>query len=224
MACWKICAGAGRRQLGDPEAGRAVAADRDPPGRAGGGGRHSRRRVQRAAGLRRDGGPGARPPHGCRRAGLHRLDRGRQVLPEILRRIQHEAGLAGMRRQVAEHRAGRRAESRRRRPPHRLRHLVQPGRGLHRGLAPDRRGQDQGRSSSRRSWRSARRCSRAIRSTPRPRWAPWSTRPRRKRVMGYIDAGKKEGAKLKMGGKQVHIDNAGALHSSRPCSTRSTTR
>ncbi len=30
-----------------------------------------------------------------------------------------------------------------------------------------------------------------------------------KRVMGYIDAGQKEGAKLKMGGKQVHIDNAG---------------
>ena len=30
-----------------------------------------------------------------------------------------------------------------------------------------------------------------------------------KRVMGYIEAGQKEGAKLKMGGKQVHIDNAG---------------
>ena len=42
-------------------------------------------------------------------------------------------------------------------PAHRLRHLVQPGRGLHRRLAPDRRGHDQGRSSSRRSWRSARR-------------------------------------------------------------------
>ena len=32
-----------------------------------------------------------------------------------------------------------------------------------------------------------------------------------KRVMGYIDAGKKEGAKLAMGGKQVHIDNAGSF-------------
>ena len=63
----------------------------------------------------------------------------------LLRRIQHEAGLAGVRRQVAQHRAGRRAQPRRRRAPHRLRHLVQPGRGLHRGLAPDRRGQDQGR-------------------------------------------------------------------------------
>jgi acyl-CoA reductase-like NAD-dependent aldehyde dehydrogenase len=30
-----------------------------------------------------------------------------------------------------------------------------------------------------------------------------------KRVMGYIDAGQKEGAKLAMGGKQVHVDNAG---------------
>ena len=76
---------------------------------------------------------------------------------QLLRRIQHEAGLAGVRRQVAQHRAGRRAQPRYRRPAHRLRHLVQPGRGLHRGLPPDRRGQDQGRSSSRRSWRSARR-------------------------------------------------------------------
>ena len=32
-----------------------------------------------------------------------------------------------------------------------------------------------------------------------------------KRVMGYIDAGQKEGAKLAMGGKQVHIDNAGSF-------------
>jgi acyl-CoA reductase-like NAD-dependent aldehyde dehydrogenase len=32
-----------------------------------------------------------------------------------------------------------------------------------------------------------------------------------KRVMGYIEAGQKEGAKLKMGGKQVHIDNAGSF-------------
>jgi acyl-CoA reductase-like NAD-dependent aldehyde dehydrogenase len=32
-----------------------------------------------------------------------------------------------------------------------------------------------------------------------------------KRVMGYIDAGNKEGAKLRMGGKQVHIDNAGSF-------------
>jgi acyl-CoA reductase-like NAD-dependent aldehyde dehydrogenase len=32
-----------------------------------------------------------------------------------------------------------------------------------------------------------------------------------KRVMGYIEAGQKEGAKLTMGGKQVHIDNAGSF-------------
>ena len=44
--------GTGRRQFGDPEAGRAVAADRDPAGRAGRRGRHPRGRVQRVAGLR----------------------------------------------------------------------------------------------------------------------------------------------------------------------------
>ena len=32
-----------------------------------------------------------------------------------------------------------------------------------------------------------------------------------RRVMGYIDVGQKEGAKLAMGGKQVRIDNAGAF-------------
>ena len=32
-----------------------------------------------------------------------------------------------------------------------------------------------------------------------------------KRVMGYIDVGQKEGARLAMGGKQVHIDNAGSF-------------
>jgi acyl-CoA reductase-like NAD-dependent aldehyde dehydrogenase len=32
-----------------------------------------------------------------------------------------------------------------------------------------------------------------------------------KRVMGYIEAGQKEGAKLRMGGKQVHVDNAGSF-------------
>ncbi len=32
-----------------------------------------------------------------------------------------------------------------------------------------------------------------------------------RRVMGYIDAGQKEGARLAMGGKQVHVDNAGSF-------------
>jgi len=32
-----------------------------------------------------------------------------------------------------------------------------------------------------------------------------------KRVMGYIEAGKKEGAELKMGGERTYIDNAGAF-------------
>jgi acyl-CoA reductase-like NAD-dependent aldehyde dehydrogenase len=31
------------------------------------------------------------------------------------------------------------------------------------------------------------------------------------RVMGYIEAGRKEGAELKMGGKRVHVDNAGCF-------------
>ena len=150
-------AGAGRRQLGDPEARRAVAAHR----RRGWPSWRPRPASPRACSTccRASARPRARRSAATwmSTSGLHRLDRGRQVLPALLRRIEHEAGLAGVRRQVAQHRAGRRAQSRLRRAPHRLRHLVQPGRGLHRGLAPDRRGQDQGWRSSRRSWRSARR-------------------------------------------------------------------
>ena len=67
-----------------------------------------------------------------------------------------------------EHRHGRLPGSRRRGDRGGLGHLLQPGRGLQRGLAPDRRGIDQGRSCSRRSAASARSCSRATRWIPRP--------------------------------------------------------
>ncbi len=73
--------------------------------------------LQRRAGLRRDRRPGARPPHGRGHDRLHRLDRGRQVLPPLLRRVEHEAGRARVRRQVAEHRHRRLRRPRRRRAP-----------------------------------------------------------------------------------------------------------
>ena len=116
-------AGAGRGQLGHPQARRADPALRDLGRRVGLSGRHSRRRVQRPAGFRRDRGPGARPPRGRRLRDLHGLGRGRQDVHEILGRVQHEAGLARMRRQVAPGGA-RRLRSRPRGPGRRQGHLL----------------------------------------------------------------------------------------------------
>ena len=53
-------------------------------------------------------------------------------------------------------------------------------------------------TSSRRRRRTS--SSRAIRSIPRSAWARWSPASQQKRVLGYIDIGKKEGAKLQFGG------------------------
>ena len=83
--------------------------------------------LERGAGLRRNRGPGPRPPYGRRRRRLYRFRRGRQALHEVLRRVQHEAGLAGVRRQDPEHRHGRCPGSRRRGDGGGLGDLLQPG-------------------------------------------------------------------------------------------------
>ena len=76
----------------------------------------------------------ARQPPRRRQDRLHRLDRGRQDHPRRHRRLGQEA-LARARRQVALHRV-RRCRSRQRRRRRGRRHLVQPGPGLLRRLAP----------------------------------------------------------------------------------------
>jgi 4-guanidinobutyraldehyde dehydrogenase / NAD-dependent aldehyde dehydrogenase len=61
------------------------------------GGSAGRRAAGRAR-LRRDRGPGARPPHGRRPRRVHGLDRGRQALPALLGGVEHEAACARVRR------------------------------------------------------------------------------------------------------------------------------
>ena len=122
-----------RRLHGGAEAGRVHAADGDPVRRdlrtrwrAQGRGQHRPWRTR--------GGRGDRQPSRHRQDRLHRLVRGRQDHPQGDRRLGQEA-VAGARRQVGLHRLrGRRSRQRGRGAGRR--HLVQPGPGLLRRLAP----------------------------------------------------------------------------------------
>ena len=83
--------GARDRQQRRAEARRAVAAHRAPARRAGLGGGDPRGGAPGRPRLRRDRRPGARPSPGRRHDRVHRLDGGRQVLPALLGRVEHEA-------------------------------------------------------------------------------------------------------------------------------------
>ena len=132
-------AGAGRREHRRPQAGLDDAAVRPalrrrlPPGRPAAG----RRQHPDRAGRGRDV---AGHPSGRRQGRLHRLDRDRQA--HRPRRRGHGQGADPRARwQGRQHRVRRRAA----RPGgrgHRQRHLLQPGRGVLRGVAPARPGID----------------------------------------------------------------------------------
>jgi len=81
------------------------------------------------------------------------------------------------------------------------RHLRQPGRGLQRRLAPAGTG-GAGRHLHRTLQEAGGRIVPAGRSArpPPPRWDPMVTQEQQKRVLGYIEAGQADGAKLAMGG------------------------
>ena len=109
------------------------------------GGRSPRRRAAGGARVRRDRRTGARPPYGRRHDRVHRLHRGRQVLPPLLGRVEHEARRARVRRQVAAHRDARLRRPRRRSDGGGVGRLLQPGRGLQRRLPAARARRGQGR-------------------------------------------------------------------------------
>ena len=69
--------------------------------------------LERRAGLRARGGPGAGPPPGRRQDRLHGLGRGRAALPGLRRGVQRQAGRARARRQEPARRARRRRPRRR---------------------------------------------------------------------------------------------------------------
>ena len=68
--------------------------------------------AERRAGPRRDRRPGDRPPHGRRQGRVHRVERGREVLPRLRGRVEHEGRPARVRRQVPERGLRRRARRR----------------------------------------------------------------------------------------------------------------
>ena len=110
---------------------------------------------------------------GRRQGRLHRLDRGRQAHPQGDRRHRQGAHPRA-RRQGRQHRVrGRGARPGGR--GHRQRHLLQPGRGVLRRLAPARPGIDRGAARSRSSRTACRRSASATRSTRTPTSGP-STR------------------------------------------------
>ena len=135
--------------------------------------------LQRRARARRGRRRGHRPPHGRRHDRVHRLDRGRQVLPALLRRVEHEARLARVRRQDAEHRASPTARTST--PPPKAAAFgifYNQGEVCNAGSRLIVRPRRQGRPA--RADREGRRpaCSRATRWIPRRAWARWSTAPR----------------------------------------------
>ena len=137
------------------------------------------------------------------------LDRGRQALPALLGRVEHEARRARVRRQVAAHRDEGVRRPRCGRHGRRVGRLLQPGRGLQRGLAAARPLDGQGRAAreGRRRSRSASR--RATRSTRRRGWARSSTRRSSTECSATSSPGKTEGAGLHLGGSRVREDTGG---------------
>ncbi len=137
MLAWKIAPAlaAGNTVVLKPAEYHAAHRARLRRGLHGGG--PARRRRQHRHRRRRDRCADRRA-QGHRQDRLHRLDRGRPHHPEGDGRHGQEA-LARARRQVALHRL-RRRRPRQRGRRRRRRHLVQPGPGLLRRLAPDRAG------------------------------------------------------------------------------------
>ena len=105
-----------------------------------------------------------------------------------------------------QHRAGRRP-TRCRGPTHRLRHLVQPGEVCTAGsrLIVETRSRT---PSSRRSWRSASDDA-GDPLTPRPRWAPWSTRSRPS--ASWASSTPAEGRRQARWRQGIRVDNAGSF-------------
>ena len=174
MASWKVgpALAAGNSVVLKPAEQSPLSALR--LGRARRRGGDPRWRAPGRAGLRRDGRPGDRPAHRRRHGRVHRLDRGRQALPPLLGRVEHEARRARVRRQVAAHRdAG----------------LRRPGRGreggrVGRSSTTRARSATPGRASS--STRPSRTsCSRG--SSPSPRGSSRATRSTRDQMGAIVD-------------------------------------
>ena len=222
MASWKLGPGPGdrqqRRQLAEQSPLTAPGSPSWPRRRG------SPRGCPVSCPASRDRRPGARPPPRRRHDRVHRLDGGRQVLPALLGRVEHERLALECGGQVPAHRDAGVRRPRRGRDVRRLGCLPQPGRGVQRGLEAARARSGEGRAT-----REGRRRRRADppRRPARPEDADGGDRRRDRllgRVLGYIETGKDEGAGP-TGGARVR-EETGATTSSRrsstppPCRTR----
>ncbi len=99
-------------------------------------------------------------------------------------------------------------------------HLLQPGRGLHRCLAPPRARHHCGRRSSTSCSRSPSASCRATRLSPRPASAPWS-QPSRCRRRCATSKAPSATAPRSASAASARVSTAAASTSSRPCSTTS---
>ena len=206
-------AGAGRRQLGDPEAGRAVAAHRDsrsPSSRPRPASRKAcstccrasaRPRARRSAATWTSTwwpSP-ARPRSASTSCSYSGESNMKQVWLECGGKSPNIVLADAPDLDVAAQRAG-------------LRHLLQPGRGLHRGLAPDRRGQDQGRVPREGRCAIGRRCMPGDPLDPKTQMGAMVDETQTKRVHG-LHRGRQEGRRRssRCGGKRVDSDNDGCF-------------
>ena len=97
-------------------------------------------RLQRAARVRPGHRPGARAAHGRRLHRVHRFDAHRQADARVLGAVEHEARVARVRREVAEHHPRGLSRPRSSRRSRGVGDLLQPGRNVLGRIAPDRRG------------------------------------------------------------------------------------
>ena len=204
-----------RRQHRRPQAGidhaaqRAAVRRRVRPGGPAAGHRQHRHRTRRR-------GDAPRDPSRGRQGGVHRLDRDRpQDLPG---RGRHRQGAdPGARWQGGQHRVRRRAA----RPGgrgHRQRHLLQPGRGLLRGLAAARPGVDRGAARSTSSRTASRPSVSAIRWTRTPTSGRSTRRASWRRSPSWSRAGSTRG---RTSISRPATCPTAATSSARPCSPTS---
>ena len=210
MQAWKWGPALATRLHGRPEARRADAADRAARRRAGSGSRLPRRRRQHRPRLRRDRRRRDRRAHGRRQGRLHRRapksasSSCRPPRRRNLKRVTLELGGKSPNIVFADADLDAAVEGAHFAP------LLQPGPVLLRRLRlfVEEKVHDEFVEKMLKKVEDDARS--ATRSTPTRRKGPQVSQEQFDNVMGYIDAGKKAGAKLLTGGNRV--GNAGLLH------------
>ena len=151
----------------------------------------------------------ARPPSRRRQDRVHRLDRGRQVAPARGRRDGRQGDLARARRQEPAGRPRRRRRPRRPRLGDRLGDLLQQRPDLQRRLAARSSIARSARSSSSGSRRSGAKLAPGEPLDPATRLGAIVDERQLDKVLGYVELGRQEGARVVAGGERVREETGG---------------